>query len=144
MASNVAIAQEKANSVEHAEFVRVNTRGPTILAINQALRKKFGSKTWASIAFLLKLPERTAKHRLAGTRQYDFADLVNLLRSDAGLDVLKAMMGDKKKWPKWFRTCLRQIKDAKALTDLRQIELRLEQSKREQAEEAAALYSEEA
>jgi hypothetical protein len=116
--------------------------GRTLLAVNQLLRKKFGNKTWASVAFLLGIEERTARHRLAGTRQYDFADVVRLLRSDVGLEVLKAMMGDSKTWPKWFRLCLRQIKDAKALTDLRQIELQLEQSKRDQAAEVAALAEE--
>lgn len=142
MASNVAIAQEKANSVEHAEFVRVNTRGPTILAINQALRKKFGSKTWASIAFLLKLPERTAKHRLAGTRPYDFDDAIKLLRAEVGFDVLTAIMGDKKHWPAWFKICARKIKEAKLLTDMKQMQLLIEQSNNETAAEVAKLSEE--
>lgn len=118
--------------------------GRALASVNAALRKNFGNKTWASVAFLLKMEERTARHRLAGTRQYDFADVVRLLRSEIGLEVLKAMMGDQKKWPKWFRICIRQIKDAKALTNIRQIEMQLEQSKRELAADAAELFAEDA
>lgn len=142
MRVNVAIAREKANQDEHAAFTRVNTRGTIILAINQALRKKFGSKTWASIAFLLKLEERTAKHRLAGTRPYDFDDATKLLRSEVGFEVLTAMMGDKKYWPAWFVACVLAVREAKLMTDFTQHQLEIEEFKKLRAPEMAKLAEE--
>lgn len=90
----------------------------------------------------MKLPERTAKHRLAGTRPYDFDDAIKLLRAEVGFDVLTAIMGDKKHWPAWFKICARKIKEAKLLTDMKQMQLLIEQSNNETAAEVAKLSEE--
>lgn len=117
--------------------------GRTLLAVNALLRKKFGIKTWASVALLLKIEERTARHRLAGTRQYDFADVVNLLRSNDGFDFLKVLMGDAKRWPAWFKIMVAQIKQAKAMTDIAQAQLAFEEWQKEAAAQTAKLAGDE-
>ncbi len=91
---------------------------------------------------LLKIEERTARHRLAGTRQYDFADVVSLLRSDIGFEILKAMMGEQKRWPSWFKIVIAQIKQAKAITDVRQAQLAFEEWQQEAAAQTAKLAEE--
>lgn len=143
MSSSVARLPQKANQAQHAAFTQVNTRGTIILAINAALRKKFGNKTWAYLAFFLKVGERTAKHRLAGTRPYDFDNLVDLLRSDAGMEVLRALMGDPKRWPAWFKICAAKIKEAKLLTDMQQMKLLLEETTNQTAADVAKLAGDE-
>ena len=143
MSGNVARLPEKANQAQHAAFTQVNTRGTIILAINAALRKKFGKKTWASLAFLIGVEDRTARHRLAGTRPYDFDNLVDLLRSDAGMEVLRALMGDPKRWPAWFKICAAKIKEAKLLTDMQQMQLLLEETTNQTAADVAKLAGDE-
>lgn len=92
---------------------------------------------------LLKIEERTARHRLAGTRHYDFGDAIKLLKAEmVGFDVLKAMMGDKKTWPKWFRICVAQIKMAKDRTVIKQLQLDYAQRESEVTDDAASLAEE--
>lgn len=69
--------------------------------ISQLIRSKYPLKTWGFIADSFNLQERTAKHRLAGTRVYSVSELQILLRSDDGLDFLVAVMGDAQ--PPWWR-----------------------------------------
>jgi hypothetical protein len=139
MSAIVARLPAKSNQGGTPPFHERNGRGQTILAINAALRKKFGKKTWASLAFLIGVEDRTARHRLAGTRPYDFDDLVALLRSDVGLDVLRALMGDPKRWPAWFKICIRKIREAKLLTDMQQMKLLLEETTNQTAADVAKL-----
>jgi hypothetical protein len=64
------------------------------------LRAKNPYKTWACVADLFGLKERSAKHRLANSRVYTIEELQALLRSEDGLDYLAALMGDAE--PKWW------------------------------------------
>lgn len=139
MLNSVLATAEKSNPAPARLGGGRNEMGRTLLAVNALLRKKFGNKTWASVAFLLKIEERTARHRLAGTRQYDFADVVNLLRSKDGFDILKAMMGEPKQWPSWFKIVIAQIKQAKAMTDVRHAQLAFEEWQQEAAAQTAKL-----
>lgn len=143
MSNSVAIATEKSNPAPAVLGGSRNETGRTLLAVNALLRKKFGNKTWAYLAFFLKVGERTAKHRLAGTRPYDFDNLVDLLRSDAGMEVLRALMGDPKRWPAWFKICAAKIKEAKLLTDMQQMQLLLEETTNQTAADVAKLAGDE-
>lgn len=69
--------------------------------ISNLIRDKFPVKTWSFIAETFGLQERTAKHRLAGTRVYTVGELQTLLRSEDGLDFLVAVMGEAQ--PAWWR-----------------------------------------
>lgn len=69
--------------------------------ISELIRSKYPLKTWGFVAETFGLQERTAKHRLAGTRVYTVAELQILLRSEDGLDFLVAVMGDAQ--PAWWR-----------------------------------------
>jgi hypothetical protein len=130
MNTKVATASKVSNLAVNAPFQERNGVGQLILSINALLREKFGRKTWASVAFLLKLEDRTARHRLAGTRPYDFADLVNLIRSELGFLILKILMGpDKKRWPAWFKVCERAMRRKKLIDDVEQFRLEIEEEK---------------
>lgn len=69
--------------------------------ISALIREKNPLKAWGFVADTFGLQERTAKHRLAGTRFYTVAELQILLRSEDGLDFLVAVMGDAQ--PAWWR-----------------------------------------
>lgn len=69
-------------------------------SITNILRAKNPYKTWAFVADLFGLKERSAKHRLANSRAYTIEELQALLRSEDGLDYLAALMGDAE--PKWW------------------------------------------
>lgn len=69
--------------------------------ISDLIRQKFPVKTWSFIAQTFGLQERTAKHRLAGSRVYTVSELQILLQSEEGLDFLVAVMGDAQ--PAWWR-----------------------------------------
>lgn len=70
-------------------------------AITEVLKIKFPLKTWAHLASILGLQERSAKYRLANTRAYTSDELQALLHSEDGLDFLVAVMGDAQ--PAWWR-----------------------------------------
>lgn len=97
MSAASAIARHSAN-LSGAETCTDNAASCTI---SEVLRSKFPIKTWSVVAELFNLQERTAKHRLAGTRVYGVGELQALLRSEDGLDFLVAVMGDAQ--PTWWR-----------------------------------------
>lgn len=69
--------------------------------INFVFHARQAFKTWGFVASALDVSERTAKHRLGGTRDYTVDELRTLLRSEDGLEFLMAVMGDAT--PKWWR-----------------------------------------
>jgi hypothetical protein len=69
-------------------------------SITNIIRAKNPYKTWAFVADMFGLKERSAKHRLANSRVYTIEELQALLRSEDGLDYLAAIMGDAE--PKWW------------------------------------------
>jgi hypothetical protein len=64
-------------------------------------------KTWAFLHEKLGISERTAKHRLAGTREFTAAELAVLLRQERGRELLVAIMGDAE--PAWWVDFQRQM-----------------------------------
>ncbi|MDI3563535.1 hypothetical protein [Bradyrhizobium sp. Arg816] len=69
-------------------------------SITSIIRAKNPYKTWAFVADLFGLKERSAKHRLANSRVYTIEELQALLQSEDGLDYLAALMADAE--PKWW------------------------------------------
>jgi hypothetical protein len=65
-------------------------------------------KTWAFLSEKLGICERTAKHRLAGKREFTASELAVLLRQERGRELLVAIMGDAK--PTWWVEVYRQFK----------------------------------
>ncbi len=142
MRVNVAIAREKANQVGDVLSIK-NTQTATLqVAINETLRRIFKKKTWASVSFLIGEDERTTKHRLAGTRAYNIANLVALLKQEIGFQILLAIMGPKKTWPAWFVACVLAVREAKLMTDFSQHQLEIEEFKKLRAPGMAKLAEE--
>lgn len=70
----------------------------------------FPRKTWAYLAVLIDVPERTAKHRLAGSRSLSIDELRMLLRSDQGFEFLSALMeGAECRWWRQCRVMMRAV-----------------------------------
>jgi hypothetical protein len=142
MLTNVASKADLSNSGGAILGIKCTQSGTIQSAINAALRKKFAKKTWTYVSFLIGEKERATKHRLAGTREYNLLNIVKLLRSDIGFQILKALMGDEKKWPAWFKICVIQIREAKIQTDFSQMQLSLDLLRKERVNEVAKLAEE--
>lgn len=103
------------------------TEVPVFEAIAAAARKLWPNKTAINLASRAGATHRAAEKWLAGETGISGDHLANLLRSDAGRDVLDALMGDAK--PSWwpaFRAELqfadlekRQSETRQAIEDLR-------------------------
>lgn len=83
------------SATNHARFVTASGR------IAEVFRGLSPRKTWTEVALRLKLCERSAKHRLAGTRYFSAEEIATLLRSEEGLSFLTALMADAK--PRWWQ-----------------------------------------
>lgn len=84
--------------------------GAAQLAVVQCVKAIFPRKTWAWLATLIDVPERTAKHRIAGTREFSVDELRALLRSEHGLEILSALMeGADSKWWRQFRVMMKAV-----------------------------------
>jgi hypothetical protein len=77
-------------------------------ALVAAVRKVFPVKTWAQLAALFKVSERTAKYRLACKREFTAHEIAQLLRSEGGQEVLATLMADAT--PVWWTTFLKHQK----------------------------------
>jgi hypothetical protein len=75
-------------------------------ALVAAVRKVFPVKTWAQLAALFKVSERTAKYRLACKREFTAHEIAQLLRSEGGQEVLATLMADTT--PVWWLRYLEQ------------------------------------
>jgi len=87
----------------------VGTKNPNLGTVQvslMAIAKAISPvKTWAYVATLLCTTERTAKHRLANTREITADEIAKLLRSEDGIHFLVALMADAR--PSWWKTMLR-------------------------------------
>ncbi len=73
---------------------------PKIIAV---LRDFWPHKTAAHISHVAGVSERSVKYWLAGVTRMSLEHIVALLRTEAGFDILKAVMGDcKEEW--WLDT----------------------------------------
>lgn len=99
----------------------------------QALRVRFSRRTAAEIAIRVgsgKLGEvRNAERWLAGRVEPRSAELIKLLQSDVGLDVLTALMGEAK--PAWWLRFRRHLKIAGLRTAIAEQQRAIEQLERE-------------
>jgi hypothetical protein len=62
-------------------------------------------KTWAFLTGKLGICERTAKHRLAGNREFTADELAQLLWTEEGFYLFAAIMEAAPKKPLWWRIC---------------------------------------
>jgi hypothetical protein len=93
--------------------------GSTNVTIAQTLRDIFPDKAWAHLGSLLRLEERTAKHRMAATREFSADEIAALLHQPFGFKVVAAIMSQSKRPPLWWRVC----KPLMELADIQQMQL---------------------
>lgn len=79
------------------------------------LKAIFPRKTWASLAILTGTTERTAKHRVSGSREFTVEELRALLRSEHGFEFLSVLMADADCG--WWRLCRVMMKAVSARRD---------------------------
>ncbi len=70
-------------------------------------------KTWSLIADVLCLKEHAAKHRAANHRDYSIEELMVLLHSEHGDEILETLMADAE--PAWWRALKVNLNLSKAL-----------------------------
>lgn len=75
--------------------------GTTSRRIAQAIRFLQPRKAWGYLAQSLAMSERSARNRLAESREFSVDELAALIRSEDGLDVLRAVIAEAR--PKWWR-----------------------------------------
>lgn len=87
-------------------------------AITELVYEHNPKKTWAFVADLFGLAERTAKNRLSNTACYTIEELQLLFQSENGAAYLDAMMADAE--PAWWRAVRASIalSEARVLQDV--------------------------
>ncbi|MEH2476224.1 hypothetical protein V1281_002607 [Nitrobacteraceae bacterium AZCC 2161] len=70
-------------------------------------------KTWWLISDVLGLKEHAAKHRASNHRDYSIEELMVLLHSDSGAEILELLMADAE--PEWWRALRINLNLSKAL-----------------------------
>lgn len=84
----------KANQPGVVPFPRSEDRCTTFLAIVQVLKDFWPRKTASHVALLTGVSERAVKYWLAGVTRMSLEHVVAILRTEAGYDILEAVMGD--------------------------------------------------
>jgi hypothetical protein len=74
-------------------------------AVINFVRELAPRKTWAFLTEKFGICERTAKHRLAGTRKFESDELAQLLWTEEGFYLFAAIMDAAPKQPLWWRIC---------------------------------------
>src|SRR3990167_4673147 len=104
MAIALTIAAGRSNSGGAEPATRNEQDDLLHRAVVSCVRKIFPRKTWFELVVLLRISERTAKHRLAGPREFSASELAAMLRSERGVEVLTAIMvGSTPRWWQKFR-----------------------------------------
>jgi hypothetical protein len=107
-----------ASNFRGARTCTIPTESGTInSAIAGIIREIYASKTAETLAAWLKIAVRTAKHRLAGSREFTIDELAALIHSEHGFRVLSAIMAQAKRPPSWWSVCepLMDLADAELL-----------------------------
>jgi hypothetical protein len=94
-------------------------------ALMRVCRAIWPSKTALELAARTGASERTAKYWLARQCDLSAEHLAELLRSDAGLEVLEALMGEAR--PAWWSAFRRQAKRAVIRRQLKELQNRLDE-----------------
>jgi hypothetical protein len=115
--SHGAAVQTNRGGAETCTASAVN--GSTNVTIAQVLRDIFPDKAWAHLGSLLRLEERTAKHRMAATREFSADEIARLLHQPFGFKVVAAIMSQAKPAPLWWRVC----RPLMELADIQQMQL---------------------
>lgn len=115
-------ASAAASSFANSGGARTCTTSTAIGSANSAIvnkiRQIYASKTAATLAVWLKISMRTAKHRLAGEREFTLDEIEKLLHSEHGYRILTALMERAPRKPSWWATCepLMDLADAERMT----------------------------
>lgn len=140
-----ATATATANSGGAETYTRNAPYGYASDALARVCRAIYPLKTWAFITEHLRLCERSAKHRLAGSRPFTADELAALLRSEDGLAFLSALMAESE--PKWWVLVKSHIRHTtfkqRQAQARRELEALIHESNRLQAGETALLLSDE-
>lgn len=99
---------------------------PATEIIANVFKAVFERKAWTVVALHLGLQERAAKHRLAGTREFSIDELRTLLRSEAGIHFLSALMDDAR--PKWWLGFLANVAAGDARRAIRTQQTKLQEA----------------
>lgn len=90
-----------------ARMCTTSTANETINSIiANKIRDIYNSKTAETLAAWLKISVRTAKHRLASSREFTLDEVEKLLHSEHGFEILAALMTRAKRPPSWWRLCV--------------------------------------
>lgn len=136
------------NAVGHKAFAMANgggaataPRNTQIGDINRVLietaRAISPAKTWAYLVSLIRVSERVAKHRVAGSREFTVDELALMLRSERGIDYLVSIMGDAE--PAWWQAFKRQVALADAVKMQRAARRRIKEAVDADADLSAAI-----
>lgn len=116
MTTGCTTARATANSVGDGACTASCTDVHLHGALIECARRIFPRKTWAFIADVTGLSERSAKYRMAGERTFTAEELGALLHSEHGLEFLAAMMAGSR--AAWWRRFGQQM----AISDARRME----------------------
>lgn len=115
MSSAIAINLAKSRGARTCPASTGN--GTVNSAIASVIREIYASKTAETLAVWLRIAVRTAKHRLAGSREFTLDELEALLHSEHGFRVVTAIMERAPRKPAWWAVCepLMDLADAELL-----------------------------
>lgn len=105
---------------------------PPIFAAMQKARSLWPVKTASQLVANAGVSERAAKYWLSGKAGISSGALVNLLRSDHGLEFLEAIVGDAK--PEWWKLFRRRVQAAQLEAKIKRLEQELNAVRRGEQE----------
>jgi hypothetical protein len=122
---------------------RPNKMGSVNSLTIEHVKKIFGVKPWGPLARLLGVDDRTAQHRVYGTRSFDSDELAVLLWQENGFQLLTAIMEKAPRKPLWWRICRPLMRTAELdrarLLERREVEAMLVEALGNDAKHAAAI-----
>jgi hypothetical protein len=92
----------KANLAGVVPFPQSEDRFTVFVQIIEVLRDFWPRKTASHISYVTGVSERAVKYWLAGVTRMSIEHVVALLRTEAGFDILEAVMGDSQQ--EWWLT----------------------------------------
>lgn len=120
---------DRANSAGEQLCTGSSTSLHPIAAVMRVARSLWPSKTALELSARTGACERTAKYWLARRCNLSAENLAELIRSDAGLSVLEALMGDAR--PDWYAAFRRRIRIESLEAKLEELARETEAIKRE-------------
>lgn len=100
MATASSIDRKTANQGGEARFVNAKGRSEFFGQVVEIIRRAWPRKTVANVAHITGVSERSVQFWLAGQTNMSIENVAALLRTDAGYDILIALMGDAE--PAWW------------------------------------------